>query len=146
MWKRWLSRLNAPESEAHPPREVAIAMLLLECARADFENQPVELQTVRQALREQFALSDAALDKLVGDAAASAREAVSFHGPVARLNAELSQDEKRGLMHWLWRVAAADGRVDPQEEGLLRKLADLLYVPHADYLRAKLAATDGGSA
>jgi len=146
MWKRWLSRLDANGTEAHPPRDVAIAVLLLECARADFENQPAELQTVRQALRDQFALSDEALDKLVGDATVTAREAVSLHGPVTRLNTELSSAEKSELMAWLWRVAAADGRIDPQEEGLLRKLADLLYIPHADFLRAKLAVIDGGAA
>lgn len=146
MWKRWLSRLDAGDSEGHPPRDVAIAMLLLECARADFENQPAELDMVRQGLRQQFGLDDAALDKLLGEAGASARSAVSFHGPVSRLNTELSADQKRELMSWLWRVAAADGRVDPQEEGLLRKLAELLYIPHADYIRTKLEATDGGRA
>ena len=101
---------------------------------------------VRQGLRQQFGLDDAALDKLLGEAGASARSAVSFHGPVSRLNTELSADQKRELMSWLWRVAAADGRVDPQEEGLLRKLAELLYIPHADYIRTKLEATDGGRA
>jgi uncharacterized tellurite resistance protein B-like protein len=70
----------------------------------------------------------------------SAREAVSLHGPVARLNAELDADGKRDLIHWLWRVAAADGRIDAHEEHLLRKLAELLFVPHADYIRGKLAA------
>ncbi len=145
MLKRWLSRLEAPDAQQHPPRDVAIAVLLLECARADFQNQPVELETVRRALGEQFGLSDAALDQLVGDATVAARESVSFHGPVARLNAELSATDKRELMEWLWRVAAADGRVDPQEEGLLRKLAELLYIPHADFIRAKLATLDDGA-
>lgn len=146
MWKRWLSRLDAGDHESHPPRDVAIAVLLLECARADFENQPAELEMVRRGLREQFGVDEAALDKLLGDAGASARNAVSLHGPLSRLNAELSADDKRGLMGWLWRVAAADGRIDPHEEGLLRKLADLLYIPHADYIRAKLDATEGGRA
>jgi uncharacterized tellurite resistance protein B-like protein len=146
MWKRWLSRLEAPDTEVHPPRNVAIAMLLLECARADFESQPIEMEAVRQALRVQFGLTDEALDHLVGEATAASRDAVSFHGPVSRLNAELTADDKRDLIEWLWRVAAADGRVDPQEEGLLRKLADLLYIPHADFIRAKLAVIDGGAA
>jgi uncharacterized tellurite resistance protein B-like protein len=68
---------------------------------------------------------------------------VSLHGPVSRLNAELTPDEKRALMEWMWRVAAVDGRVDPHEEHLLRKVADLLYVSHADYIRAKLGAIEG---
>lgn len=146
MWKRWLSRVDAPGSEPHPPHDVAIAVLLLECARADFEHQPVEIDAVREALGQQFGLDAAALDALLGQARTTAHSAVSFHGPVTRLNAELSADEKRGLMEWLWRVAAADGRVDPHEEALLRKLADLLYIPHADYIRAKLAVWDGRGA
>lgn len=140
MWKRWLARLQSPDTQAHPPRDIATAVLLLECARADFEHTPVELDAVRTALQQSFALDDATLDQLIGDAGRSAREAVSLHGPVARLNAELDADGKRDLIHWLWRVAAADGRIDAHEEHLLRKLAELLFVPHADYIRGKLAA------
>lgn len=146
MWKRWLSRLETGRSKPHPPREIAIAVLLLECARADFEHQPAEIDVVREALGRQFGMEPAALDELMGRAGETAREAVSLHGPVARLNAELSHGEKRGLMEWLWQVAAADGRVDPHEEALLRKLADLLYISHADYIRAKLVAQDGTQA
>lgn len=142
-WKRWLSRLEGPQTERHPPRDVAIAVLLLECARADFDKQPAEIESVRAALREQFDLDEAQVDRLMGDAAHSASAAVSLHGPLARLNSELTLDEKRGLMEWLWRVAAVDGRVDPHEEHLLRKVADLLYISHADYIRAKLGAVEG---
>ena len=142
-WKRWLSQLEGPQAEAHPPRDVAMAVLLLECARADFENQPVEMDTVRDALRAQFGLDGAQLERLVGDATQSATSAVSLHGPVSRLNAELTPDEKRALMEWMWKVAAADGHVDAHEEHLLRKVADLLYISHADYIRAKLGAIEG---
>lgn len=142
MWRRLLPRLGASDRDPHPPRDVAIAVLLLECARADFEHQPVELAAVREALREQFALDGQALEQLVGEAARSASRSVSLHGPVSRLNAELGVEDKRGLIAWLWRVAAADGRIDAHEEHLLRRLADLLHIPHADYIRAKLAAQD----
>ena len=43
----------------------------------------------------------------------------------------------------LWRVTCADGRVDKHEEYLVRKIADLLYVSHRDYIRMKLKVTDG---
>jgi uncharacterized tellurite resistance protein B-like protein len=141
-WKRWLSQLDGPRVEPHPPRDVAIAVLLLECARADFEKQPAELDEIRTALRAQFELDDAEVDRLVGQAAQSAASAVSLHGPVSRLNAELTPDEKRALMQWMWKVAAADGHVDAHEEHLLRKVADLLYISLADYIRAKLGAVE----
>lgn len=142
-WKRWLSHLEGPQADPHPPRDVAIAVLLLECARADFDKQPAELDAIRSALRAQFDLDDAEVDRLMGEAAQTASSAVSLHGPVSRLNSELTPDEKRALMQWMWKVAAVDGRVDPHEEHLLRKVADLLYISHADYVRAKLGAVEG---
>ncbi|MCC2657369.1 MAG: hypothetical protein K0Q76_2477 [Panacagrimonas sp.] len=142
-WKRWLSNLDRPQAEAHPPRDVAIAVLLLECARADFDKQPAELDEIRAALRTQSGLDDAEVERLMSQATESASSAVSLHGPVSRLNSELTPDDKRALMEWMWKVAAADGRVDPHEEHLLRKVADLLYVSHADYIRAKLGAVEG---
>jgi uncharacterized tellurite resistance protein B-like protein len=142
-WKRWLSQLDGPQAESRPPRDVAIAVLLLECARADFDKQPAELDEIRAALRAQFDLDGAEVERLMGQATQSADAAVSLHGPVSRLNAELTSDEKRALMEWMWKVAAADGHVDAHEEHLLRKVADLLYVSHADYIRAKLGAVEG---
>lgn len=144
MWKRWLSLLDgAGAASAHPPRDVAMAVLLLECARADFEHDEVEVEAIRAALAAQLSLGGAELEQLIGEAGRVSAEAVSLHGPISRLNAELGPDDKHEMMAWLWRVACADGRIDPHEEQLLRRVADLLHVPHAVFIRAKLAAQDG---
>jgi uncharacterized tellurite resistance protein B-like protein len=37
----------------------------------------------------------------------------------------------------LWQVAYADGSLDPYEEALVRKIADLIYVPHREFIQAK---------
>lgn len=140
MWKQWLARLDGPKAEAHPPRDVALAVLLLECARADFEQLPAEFDTIRAGLAAQLALPQDELDRLIAEARQTAAATVSLHGPVMRLNQELSAEDKRGLMRWLWRVACADGRIDAHEDHLLRKLADLLHLPHSDFIRTKLSA------
>lgn len=142
MWKQWLSRLEGPRGEQHPPHDIALAVLLLECARADFEHVPVELDAVREGLAAQLALPGGELDRLMAEARDVAGRSVSLHGPITRLNRELSAQGKRDLMGWLWRVACADGRIDPHEEHLLRKLADLLHVSHTDFIRSKLAAQE----
>jgi uncharacterized tellurite resistance protein B-like protein len=36
-------------------------------------------------------------------------------------------------------VAYADGDLDKYEEHLIRRVAELIYVPHEEYIRAKLA-------
>lgn len=144
MWKQWLSRLDGPKAEPHPPRDIALAVLLLECARADFEHVPAELDAVRAGLAAQLALPEAELDGLIDEARGVAKGAVSLHGPITRLNRELSAEAKRELMSWLWRVACADGRIDAHEEHLLRKLADLLHISHADFVRTRLDALERG--
>ena len=44
----------------------------------------------------------------------------------------------------LWQVAFADGRLDAHENHFMRKIGDLLYIPHADYVAAKQRAREGG--
>ena len=40
----------------------------------------------------------------------------------------------------MWAIAAADGDADSHEEQLIRRVSELLYVSHGDFIRAKLAA------
>lgn len=127
------------EPGAGPPSEaLSTALLLLELARADFEVEAVELNRIRTLLAQRYGLDDAALDALLEEARSSAAQSVSLHDYVQSLNASLDGEGKRALMTMLWRVAYADGRVDKYEEHLLRRLADLLYVPMSDYIRIKL--------
>ncbi len=143
--RKWLSQLTAdsrPRGETAPPRELAIAILLIECARADFDHSSDEIEVVRNALSQHFGISASEVDQMISDAGNAASDAVSLHGPVSRLNETLSAPEKRGLIETLWRVAMADGRIDAHEEHLLRQIADLLFVPHAEFIQAKLAVTE----
>lgn len=121
-------------------RELATAVLLLEVAGADYQDQPGEMATVRAALADEFGLDDAALDELMGDAGQESKSAVSMFNYVKTLNQSLSAQDKRELLRRLWAVAYADGKIEALEEHTLRKLADLLYVPHSEFIRSKLDA------
>ena len=45
------------------------------------------------------------------------------------------------LLEALWRVADADAAMHKYEEHLIRRVADLLHVPHSGFIAAKLRAT-----
>jgi uncharacterized tellurite resistance protein B-like protein len=137
---RKLTAAFAPPPKATVDRHLAMAVLLLETARADFERSPAELQLIRDQLGKAFALDDAQAEALLARALESAGSAVSLHQFIATLNAELDADGKRELLVWLWQVALADGRIEPREEGLIRQLADLLFVPHSDFVRTRMTA------
>lgn len=144
MLDRLLGLLGAgpgPAREA-PSEQLAVALLLLELARSDFEMPEVELAKMRELLARRYQLDPAQAEELMRQAQSSGSQAVSLYDYVQALNGRLDTPAKRQLMEMLWQLAYADGRLDKNEEYLLRKLAGLLYIPDADYIRAKIAVED----
>lgn len=51
-----------------------------------------------------------------------------------------NKDEKARLVELMWQVSFTDDHMDKYEEHLIRRVADLLYVPHRQFITAKLRA------
>ena len=66
---------------------------------------------------------------------------ISLHDFTRKVNEVLDAGEKAALIELLWEVAVADNVIDKYEEYFIRKIADLLYVPHKDYIKAKHRAS-----
>ena len=47
-------------------------------------------------------------------------------------------DQKKEVLNSVWAIAFADGEMDKHEEHLIRRIADLLYLNHKDFINAKL--------
>ncbi|HBM10131.1 TerB family tellurite resistance protein [Pseudomonas sp. Choline-3u-10] len=118
--------------------EVAAAALLIEVGRADYESDADEQKAIIEAIRLGSGLEDGELESLVASAQESAERSTSLYEFTTLINAQYSMDEKFVLIKTLWRVAAADGDIHRYEDHLIRRIADLLYVPHSDFIRAKL--------
>lgn len=139
MFDRLKSLLAGPAPESGKPGEaLSIALLLSELARADLDFAEVEQAKIRELLAARYGLDEAELDRLLAEARTRGERAVSLYDYVQALNARLDPPAKFELMTMLWQVAYADGRLDPYEEHLLRRLAGMLYVPDHDFIRAKL--------
>lgn len=117
---------------------LASAALLIEVARADYEFKPDELAAISRALRSHFGLSSAETVELIQLAEEEADGATSYHEFTALINANYSKEEKIRLVELLWEVVFADAEMEKYEEHLVRKLSDLLYVPHSQFIAAKL--------
>lgn len=145
-WFSQLKSLVAPHSDEPVDVQViarAAAVILLDMAVADEQRDDEELAVIRRAMQEAFDIDRSELDAMLRDAEKLRREAVSLHDFTRDLKANLERDERDELIEWLWRVAWADGRIDRYEEQLLRRLADLLGVPHPEFIRRKhMAAPD----
>ena len=122
--------------------ELACVALMLMVAHADFNDSEQEHALAVNYVKQEFALSDGDAEAAVRLADRQAKDAISLHQFTSRLK-QLSYDARLALLDNLWQQAYADGVLDPNEEAMLRKIADLLFIRHSDYIQAKLAVCSG---
>ena len=120
----------------------AVASLLYETARVDNEVKVQDLRVAEESLRELFALSPSQAQALLAVAGEPDKRPTSYHPLTRVINNHFSAEEKRRLVEYMWRVAHADHEVDMYEDHLVRKISELLYVSHREFISAKHRARD----
>ncbi|GAB5451996.1 MAG: TerB family tellurite resistance protein [Halioglobus sp.] len=130
-----------PGDSEHRVR-LAAAALLIETARADFTQSADEQAELEKLLCRSLELSPTEVAGLVADAQDRVDESTSLYEFTRVINDHCNADEKLRLVEAMWRVAYTDGRLDKYEEALIRRVAELTYVPHSDYIRSKLNARE----
>jgi len=130
------------ESEADRTHRIrlAAAALLIETARADFSAEDIEQHTLQDLLCSVLELKAAEVDELVAAAEVEVDASTSLYEFTRVINDYYSAQQKLQLIEAMWAVAYADGDLDKYEEHLIRRVAELTYVSHSDYIRAKLTA------
>jgi uncharacterized tellurite resistance protein B-like protein len=143
MLKKILALFDEPEStgpkDRHGDLALASAVLLVEVARADYARDGLEDGRLRGFLQQCFDLDEDSVAELIAFAEAEVDATVSLHHHVGVMNERYSPGDKYEFVKGLWQVAFADGELHHYEEHLIRRLADLLHVPHRDFIRAKHA-------
>ena len=114
------------------------AALLIEMSLADENQSPEELQVIRQFLRFHYGLKPDEIEQLLIEAQKEQQDSTSLYR-YTRVIKQADAIEKQQIIETLWRVAWSDGRLTADEEHLIRKVADLIYVSHTDFIRLKLA-------
>jgi uncharacterized tellurite resistance protein B-like protein len=131
-----LADTGGAQTDAHGTA-LAAAALLVEMARIDDEVLDIEQATLLSLLREQFDLTEAEASDLVDLADEETRAAGDYYQFTSLINQQFSPVQKLAVLENLWRVAYADAHISAHERHLMRKLADLLHIPHGDHMLAK---------
>jgi uncharacterized tellurite resistance protein B-like protein len=142
--KDWIARYrpgasqtaDAPEAGAN----LAVAALLVEVLRADYDVGAVERQEVVSSVAALLGLGAEQSRALVEEAERHIDKSHDLYQFTSQVNRTYSDAEKVQLLEALWRVAQADAIVHKYEEHLIRRVADLIHVPHRGFIAAKLRA------
>ncbi|MEM6544319.1 MAG: TerB family tellurite resistance protein, partial [Pseudomonadota bacterium] len=119
-------------------KRLAAAALLIEVARADFQQDASEEASMAALLASTLKLSEAQVGELLSEAGEAVDQATSLYEFTRAVNDYYNREDKIELMTSLWQVAYADQSLDKYEEHIIRRIADLIYVSHEDFIRCKL--------
>ena len=133
-----LAASDKPASKRHT-LELATATLLAEVMRLEGVSDQ-EREAVLAGVRGRFGLDEAEARELVRLAVEEARSAHDYYQFTSLIREHYSQEDRQAIVELLWRVAYADAALSAHEMHVIRKIADLLYVPHTAYIAAKMRA------
>lgn len=136
---RDLSGEQQPAQLPEHQRQLACAALLIEVAHADDNFSQEELSTLRNMLRSKFSLTNEELELLIDNAQNNQQQATSLYEFTQLINEHCDNDDKYQLIESMWAMAYADNQLNKYEEHLIRRVAELIYVSHSDFIRAKVS-------
>jgi len=121
---------------------LASAALMIEVMNSDHQLDDREAAAFLDVLSSSLDLTEEELEELVELAEKQAKQATSLYEFTRLINDHYDYTQKVELIENMWKIAFADETLDKYEESLIRKIADLVYVSHSDFIKTKLAARD----
>jgi len=129
--------LSASENTLEEKLQLAIVVLFLEMMYRDDKVDPKEQEVILSLVHQNFSLTAEQATSLIELAEQQRKQATDYFQFTSLINKEYSLEQKVRLIESLWKIAFIDGVLDMNEEYLVRKIADLLHVPHTAFIMAK---------
>jgi uncharacterized tellurite resistance protein B-like protein len=112
--------------------ELAMAALLVHASIIDDSINDAESARIEALLTQRFNLSQEAVAMLIKEAREAEAEALDLYRFTRVITESLDQEGRKSLVEMLWEVVLADGRIDPYEENLVWRVAELIGVSTRD--------------
>ena len=120
----------------------ACVALLLETSMADEILDESELMALKNTLQKDFQINEDEIDELISLAKENIEDSTSLYEFTRDINDNFNAAERVKLIESMWKIAYADGNIDKYEEHIIRKVSNLIYVAHSDFIKAKLSAKE----
>ena len=120
--------------------ELTAAVLAYEIARSDGDVGNTELKLLMEEIKIISNKVGKDENEIFQIIEIYSNDSVSFYEFVEDINSNYSREEKHSLLKFMWDIAFADGKLDVNEERLIRRLADLIKIKDIEVLKLKDSA------
>ncbi|MDA9876144.1 TerB family tellurite resistance protein [Gammaproteobacteria bacterium] len=135
MFKNLFSKKKSIEQIGFPEVDVALR-LMFEMAMIDGTLDKAELELIKRRVRE-IAPEDTTISSVIKKMIDQSMESVSLYPTVKKINDDYNREEKEELLKVLWQLVAVDKVIDPYEENLYFKIAELIRIQRSQANKIK---------
>jgi len=135
------SLFEEQKTDTDTANKIAITALLCEVCNADHDISDVEEMAIVKTLSKLLTINAIQAETLLNTGKQKIAESNSLFDFTTQLRS-LDFKARSDLITAMWQVAYADNHLDPIEENIIRKVSDLIYVNHSEFIRTKLAVVD----
>tara|TARA_B100001109_G_scaffold252314_1_gene248056 strand:- start:405 stop:842 length:438 start_codon:yes stop_codon:yes gene_type:complete len=128
---------NTTENEPSFEIELTAAVLAYEIARSDGDIDNNELSVLMEEIEKIAVKVGKESIEIFTIVESYSKDSVSFYEFIEDINKNYSKEEKLSLLKFLWKTAYADGRLDVDEERIVRRVADLIMIKDIEVLKLK---------
>ena len=117
---------------------IAVAALLVEAALIDGNFDKNEKDIIVSIIKNTFSMKD---EKKITQIIKNVQNDIESHGDLVTYTRTIKEnwdlDERVNIIEMMWKVCLVDGKIEPYEDMLIRRVAGLIYVTDKDRSFAK---------
>jgi len=118
--------------------KLATAALFIEMIQQDGQVLDEEKIAAKKAIKTCFTISDSETEALFQLAEQELGDSIDYYQFTQLITQYYSQVQKIKIVENLWTIAYSDNHLDELEEHMVRRIADLIHVPHRHFIQTKL--------
>ena len=130
-------RQEVNKKEASFEVELTATVLAYEIARSDGDISDDELSVLMEEIEKIAIKVGKEKSEILKIVENYSKDSTSFFEFIEDINKNYEKDKKLSLLRFMWKTAYADGRLDVDEERLVRRVADLIKIKDIEVLKLK---------
>ena len=136
--KKEATILDTNTNEMKNTMNLISGALMVEVMAADHDFNSEEEIKLKEILLNRFEIPEHEIQKVSEQMKKRADDATSLYEYTSLINENFNQIEKLELIRNLWTIAFADNILDRYEDSVIRRVCELTYVSHSDFIKTKL--------
>ena len=117
--------------------QLATCILLIEVSKSDDDYDKVEQEKIISLIKDKFSLSYDEIEEVFSFSNNHHNKMISLFEWTDIINKECSYNQKLIIIGFMWDIAFIDSKIDKYEDYTIRKVCDLIYVKHKDFINLK---------